>query len=54
MDIFTVSHNNLVDQRSNLKMNEDSVDEIKWDIVVLLLTNDWIFIEIIELLFPQF
>ena len=40
MAIFTVPQDNLTGQRVNPKMDEGSVDEIKEDLVVLLLIND--------------
>ena len=35
-------------------MDKGTADEIKWDIAVLLLINDWWFFEIIELLYTRF
>ena len=53
MAIFTLPHNNVTDQNWNPKMDKGSIDEIKWDMDVLLLISDSIFIEIMELLYPR-
>ena len=53
VDIFTVPHGNLTGQRYNNKMDKVSSHEIKWDLIALMLSNDWRFIEIIGVLCPR-